>query len=522
MCQRLNPTKVFGILIILLLSASAHSQTSQKIEILGADALKLDTLHHGRKLVGNVRLKQDEVTMTCDSALFYNKVNGVDAFGHVRIFDSQTNVHSDSLKYDGEKKTAVLYGNVRVIQDSALLETRKLIYKTDLKQAAYYEGGNVTARDMTITSRRGYYYPSTKEAHFSGDVMATGSDYDLQADTLRYNTETEVSYFNGPTEIIRSNEKIYCESGWYDTRTEVSVFGKNTALQSEAQKIWADSLYYDSRTGFGEAYKNFRWTDTTMNAILTGNKAVYYTDKQRITVTDSALLTYLVDDDSLFLASDTLKSRQSSDSLGEYTEFFAFPGVRIFKKNLQGVCDSLAFSFRDSTIRLFKEPVLWSEGNQLTGDTVTILLINEKLDRFELYDNGFITNQAHESELYNQIKGRHILGYFKDKQLDRLLVTGNGESIYYGTDEGSAFIGVNKAVCSNMWIYMKEEQVSRITFLAQPDATFYPIQTINASDFLLNGFKWKMALRPESKADLFGKSPPELPAGGIKNEKAGY
>lgn len=498
--------KVFGILTILFLSAPVHSQPSQKIEILGADALKLDTLHHARKLVGNVRLRQDEVTMTCDSALFYNKVNAVDAFGNVHIFDSQTNVHSDSLKYDGGKKIAVLYGNVRVIQDSALLETGKLIYRTELKQAAYYEGGNVTARDMTVTSRRGYYYTSTKEAHFSGDVIATGSDYDLQADTLKYNTDSEVSFFFGPTEIVRSNEKIYCESGWHDTKTGISVFGKNTMLHSEAQKIWADSLYYDSNLGFGEAYRNFRWTDTTMNAILTGNNAVYYTDKQRITVTDSALLTYLVDDDSLFLTSDTLKSRENSDSSGDYPEFFAYPKVRIFKKNLQGVCDSLAFSFRDSTIRMFKEPVLWSEGNQLTGDTVTILLINEKLDRFELYDNGFITNMAHETGLYNQIKGRHILGYFKDKQLDRLLVTGNGESIYYGTDDGSAFIGVNKAVCSNMWIYMKEEQVSRITFLTKPDATFYPIQTINPSDFLLGGFNWKMAMKPVSKADLFRKT----------------
>jgi len=160
---------------------------------------------------------------------------------------------------------------------------------------------------------------------------------------------------------------------------------------------------------------------------------------------------------------------------------------------------------------MYKEPVLWSEGNQLTGDTISILLINEKLDRFELYDNGFIANKAHENGLFNQIKGRHILGYFKDKQLDRLLVSGNGESIYYGTDEGSAFIGANKAVCSNMWIYMKDEQVSRITFLTQPDATFYPIQTINPSDFILDGFKWKMEMRPESKDDLFRNAGTSLP-----------
>ena len=205
-----------------------------------------------------------------------------------------------------------------------------------------------------------------------------------------------------------------------------------------------------------------------------------------------------------FLTADTLKSLE--DSIEHYTEFLAYPDVKIFKKNLQGICDSLAFSFRDSTIVMYQEPVLWNEVNQLTGDTITITLHNEKLDRFELYDNGFIANQAHGEGLFNQIKGRHILGYFKDKQLDRMLVKGNGESIYYGTDDDDSFIGVNKAMCSNMWIYLKHEQVSRINFLTKPDATFFPIQSVRPSEFLLEGFDWKIGMRPLSKNDLFHKT----------------
>ncbi len=483
-----------------LLTFTAFSQSSQKIEILNADALKMDTLHRAKKLVGNVRLRQDETLMSCDSALFYNNVNAVDAYGNVFIDDTETRVYADSLKYDGEKKDATLFGNVRVVQDSATLATTKLIYNSALKQAAYYEGGNVTARDMNITSRRGYYHTATKDARFKGDVVVIGKDYDLRTDTLRYDTKTEISHFYGPTEIRRARENIYCESGWYDTKTGVSVFGKNTLLKSEAQKIWADSLEYDSNKGFGRAYKNFRWTDTTMKAILTGSRAVYFTEMQRITVTDSALLIYLVDEDSLFLTADTLKSRE--DTTADATEFFAYPNVRIYKTNLQGVCDSLAFSFRDSTIRMYKNPVLWNDENQLTGDTIAVLLRNEKLDRIELYENGFIANKAHD-ELFNQIKGKHIYGYFKDRKLDRLLADGNGESIYYGKDEEDAFIGVNKAICSNMWIYLKDEQVSRITFLTKPEATFFPIQSVQPKDFLLKEFEWKEELRPKSKGELF-------------------
>ncbi|HXH18742.1 MAG TPA: OstA-like protein, partial [Chitinophagales bacterium] len=493
--------KYCGLLVVFsfLVPCPSFSQ-SQKIEIIGADALKMDTLHRARKLTGNVRLKQNDILMSCDSALFYNYVNAVDAFGRVFIHDAQTKVYSDSLKYDGERKIATLFGNVRVMQDSATLETSKMIYNTELKQAAYDDGGKVIARGMTITSKRGYYFTSAKDAHFKGAVTVKGKDYEVHTDTLVYNTEAEIAHFYGPAEIYRPKEKIYCESGWYDTNTEISVFGKNTRLSSEAQRIWADSLYYDNRKGFGQAYKNFRWTDTTMDVILSGNRAVYYTQQQRITATDSALLTYLVDDDSLFLSADTLRSRE--DTIADVTEFFAYPRVRIFKSSLQGVCDSLVFSYRDSAIMMYKNPVLWNDVNQLTGDTISIQLRHEKIDRVELYENGFIASKAH-GELFNQIKGRHIYGYFKDKKLDRLLAEGNGESIYYGTDENEAFIGVNRAACSSMWIYLKDEHVSRITFLTQPDAAFYPIQYVAPKDFLLKGFEWKEELRPRSKADLF-------------------
>src|SRR5687768_1889221 len=122
--------------VLFTVEIFAQSQTRQKIEILGADALKKDTVHNARKLVGNVKLRQDEVTMECDSALFYNEVNVVDAYGHVFIYDNLTKVYADSLNYDGTNKIAILTGNVRVIQDSATLETTRLIYNSQSKYAA--------------------------------------------------------------------------------------------------------------------------------------------------------------------------------------------------------------------------------------------------------------------------------------------------------------------------------------------------------------------------------------------------
>jgi len=490
----------FSAALLIFFSPQAFPQSKQQIEILGADALKLDTLHRARKLVGNVKLRQDDIIMECDSALFYTATNAVDAYGHVFIYDNQTKVRADSLQYEGNSEIAVLTGNVQVAQDSARLETTRLIYNSQAKYAAYFNGGKIFSRDISVTSRRGYYFNTLRKAHFKGDVVVKGKDYELHTDTMQHSVEHEISYFFGPTDILRAGEKIYCESGWYDARADVSSFGKNTRLQQGAQQIFTDSLFYNNGTGFGQAYQYFRWTDTSLHTILTGKKAIYYSGKQRVTAWDEAMLVYLVDNDSLFLVADTLKSKK--DTVSDATEFFAFHKVKIFKSNLQGVCDSLSFSFKDSVIRMHREPVLWNENNQLSGDTITIQIRNEKIERIELFQNGFIASKAH-TELFNQIKGRHIYGYFSEGKLNHMLVEGNGESIYYGTDEKHAFIGVNRAACSNMWIYLSDEQVSKITFLSKPDATFFPVQQINPKEFLLKDFSWKEALRPRSKASLF-------------------
>ncbi len=497
------PIPVFSFILFFFTgNQTLSAQTgAQKIEIIRADALKMDTLHKARKLVGNVILRQGDVTMECDSALFYNMVNALDAYGNVHIHDPSTKAYADSLNYNGENKIATLRGRVRVLQDSVTLETNYLTYHMEFKNATYFNGGKIVSPDATITSVRGNYDTQSENAFFSREVKVVGTDYTIETDTLRYNTAQKISYFLAPTFITRPDEKIYCESGWYDSQSGKSVFGKNTVFESGSQRINTDSLHYDSNSGAGKAFLYFSWTDTAQQTQLIGKRADYFKEGQRIIATDSASLIYMIDNDSLFLSADTLKSGQ--DSLGN-TEFFAFPSVRIFRTNLQGVCDSLAFSFSDSTIRMYQQPILWNDGNQLTGDTIIILMHDGKLDKLELFDNGFIVNKAH-LELYNQIKGRRITGFFLEKKLDKMLVEGNGESIYYGKDDNGLFIGVNKAECSNMWIYMKNQEVQRIVFLTNPDAVFHPITQVNTKELILKGFSWRESLRPLSKQDIFSK-----------------
>ncbi|MEX2589154.1 MAG: OstA-like protein [Chitinophagales bacterium] len=499
------PPAFYCCFLLLFFIAEKSYGQKQKIEILNAKRLNSAERNGqtARKLTGDVKLRQGDLTLNCDSAYFYTNINAVDAFGNVHIQRGDSlDIYSDSLKYDGESREVRFFENVHLRESRLNLDTRLLYYDIKNEIARYYEGGHVYNDDIDLNSKRGYYYTSSKKAFFKDSVVLISDDYTIYSDTLEYQYAIERLVFHGPSNIISEQNHIYCESGWYDTPTGKSTFGKNTVLRSEGQYLESDSLYYEQETDYGISYDRFLWKDDSLGIILNAYYAEFYRKKDEIHATDSILLIYIMDMDSLFLTSDSLETGR--DSISGKQEMNAFHDVVFFKSDLQGRCDSLFFSFGDSTIRMFYDPVLWSSVNQLTGDTIAIRLKNNKVDEVDLLKNGFIISEADEEHgFYNQIKGRNIYGYFRNNELHKMLVKGNGESVYYGKDEQEAYIGINKALCSNMWIYLQNQEVSRISFLQKPDAAFTPIQKIHPDDFLLKDFIWRPDERPASKEAIY-------------------
>ena len=233
---------------------------------------------------------------------------------------------------------------------------------------------------------------------------------------------------------------------------------------------------------------------------MVGNYAQYFENSDRVIATKNAMIITVMDGDSLFITGDTLYSYK--DTAGNYRNLFAYHHVKIFKSDLQGVCDSVDFSYKDSVFRLYYDPVLWVDDNQLSADTMRMLLKDEKLYKMDLVRNALVVNQT-DSGLYNQIQGKDMHGYFDNGVLKRMEVQGNGESIYYAKDDSNAYIGVNKAICSNMVVYFTDDkQVDRIYFLTEPDAGLYPINQFPKEESKLKNFHWFISRKPKSKEDL--------------------
>lgn len=490
-------------LTVLTSDSYAQDQSQKEVEILNADYLRFQELNEKKitSLVGDVRLKQDDVYMWCDSAHLDKETNSVDAWGSVRITQDTVTATSNTLRYEGSKKFATLRGNARIIDPRMVLTTEELFYDVKGKTAYYLNKGRVVRDSTVIDSRKAHYYSQTSEVYFKGDVRIKDPDYTLTSDTLRYNTQTKVSTFYGNTEIINKDSRIQCNNGWYDSERDVSAFGKNTVIYNPPQRIAADSLYYERFRGFGRAIGRFHWVDSTMETELLGNYAEYYDEKQFIVATQKPLLIYKMDKDSLFLTADTLKSinQTAKDTI---RNFYAYYKVRMYMKDMQGMCDSLFYSFSDSTFRMFYNPVLWSDDTQMTGDTIYLTTRNKKAEKLSIYNAGFIITPSGR-RYYDQIKGIDIFGYFNENELAQVDVIGNAQSIYFGKDEKDKYIGSNKALSSTISIYFKDKKIDRITFRNQPEAVFTPIQKLQQEQTKLDGFKWYIEQKPKSRDDIW-------------------
>jgi len=140
--------------------------------------------------------------------------------------------------------------------------------------------------------------------------------------------------------------------------------------------------------------------------------------------------------DSLSLAK---KDPNKKDSTDRYFE--AYRNVRIFSDSMQAVSDSMFYSFKDSVFRLFQNPILWSKGSQITGDTVLLLTKNKKADRVKVFENSFLVNES-EPGIYNQVRSIRMDGWFKEGSLDSVRAAGYAECIYFIQDEDSAYPGL--------------------------------------------------------------------------------
>lgn len=607
MMKKFIPIVLGGLPLLLSAQQTAPQDTTSKLKV-ESSLTGEGFLRNGReikKLSGNVRLRQENTLIYCDTAVI--DANDAVLRGNVVIEQGDTvKIFSDSTHYHGDLRESELFGEVVLVNGRQELFSNRLHYDMANKIATYHTGATMTNGKSQLTSTHGYYFVNEKEAFFKGDVLVTDPEFTMRTDTMAFNTETQTVRFLAPTLISQPKGKIYTESGFYDIENNVAEFDANPQYEREGQRgrakkmryfgatkeyilegdahileekdnrtidadviryntetekailvgnahyrdssqditgaqirydsrekhyqlvgrgrvsdppniIEADSLDFNDQLGAGLAEGSVIWQDTASDFTILAWRMDYNKKTEYLNAfgafgaanfdgSGRPMLKTLIEKDTLYMTADTLTSFKPDSSL-DTRLLLAHRDVRIFKSNLQAVCDSLSFSSADSIFWFYKInqlPVIWSDTSQFSGDTIRMALKNSKLDKIWLRQNALVINSEDE-QFFNQIKGRNCTTFFRDDQAREMLVEGNAEAVYYALDDKRAYIGVNETQCSEMRLYFGNNKVESIKFYVEPKGKFSPMREAGKETRKLEGFFWEKTRRPKRLSDLLGK-----------------
>ncbi|MBO7198684.1 MAG: hypothetical protein J6V26_01465 [Alistipes sp.] len=197
------------------------------------------------------------------------------------------------------------------------------------------------------------------------------------------------------------------------------------------------------------------------------------------------------------LALDSLNTEPPFPADSTYKMIKAYRRVRMYRTDTQLVCDSLTLLNTDSIIRLYRDPILWSEGNQVTSDSMAIYTRNEAIDKVHFMGDPIMGIEI-DTMYYNQVKGREMMAYFADGNLQRNDVNGNAQTIYYLQDEGSTDVNALMYIESaGISFYLVDGGIDKIAYKQNPEYVIYPMTMIPETQKLrLDNFEWHNDKRP--------------------------
>ena len=478
-----------------------------KVYLLHSDVLKRSKDNPdptAQILVGDVVFRHDSIYMYCDSACFYEKTNSLEAFDNVKMVQGDTLfLYGDYLFYDGNMQIAQIRNNVRMENRTTTLTTDSLNYDRVANLGYFFDGGTLMDEENVLTSDWGEYSPATKESVFNYEVKLVNPKFVLTSDTLRYNTATKIASIVGPSDIDSEENHIYSELGYYYTQQGQAELLNRSVLSNGGKNLTGDSLFYDRNKGFGEAFRHVEFVDTIGKNMLVGDYCFYDQLNSYAFATDKAMAVDFSQGDSLYIHADTLQMYTfnfNTDSV--FREARAFHKVRFYRTDVQGVCDSLVFSSKDSCLTMYRDPILWNKNQQLLGEQIMVYMNDSTIDWAHI-ENQALSVERIDSVNYNQVTGKEMKAFFLGGEMRQVDVIGSVRLVYYPMERDSTLIGMNISETSQLNMFLENRKLKKMIMSPKSNGTLYPMSQLPADKMKLDNFAWFDYVRPLDKEDIF-------------------
>jgi len=479
---------------------------------LRSDTLEYNTEDKTVFFVGPTVIRQDDARIYCESG-FYDTQERIAVFEqNAEYIKENQNAVADVIRYDGNSKEIILEGNAQFVDGAQFAKADIIRVEEETEITTLI--GNAEYRDSSqVVTSDVIRYDAVNEAIMTeGRSEVVDEDQILVADKIDYAKERGVGIATGNVVWTDTSDQItiVCEEAEYKKGSDyLKAYGNRPMLISVMD---GDSLFMTADTLV--SFQQMKYADpntisqpdsllqmdslSVLTDSLSQVDSLYSEPEIDLTLPDSLTLDSLGLDSMVVDSIDLIELGPPIDSA---RVMLAYADVRIFKSDLQAVCDSLVYDTKDSIFYFFQDPVIWSDTTQFFADSIQMTMQNEQIHRIFMRKDALIINSTDEV-FFNQIKGKDITAYFAENEVKKMHVEGNAESVYYAQNDSMEYIGVNKTVCSEMWVLFTEGELTDIRFYEQPQATLFPMQQVNHNSLRLENFKWIIERRPNSVEDL--------------------
>ena len=422
----------FLMICFLLISVLLYAQTEDERIIVIGDSLigKVVNGESIREVVGNVRLSQGNVNVTCDMAIQYLARN-----------------------------EAELIGNVIAKEDSLTLQTEKGYYFGNLKKTKSTSGIILDDTKVVLSADSGQYFFDDAKAFFQTNVKLVDSVTTLIADELTYYKNLDKSVAVGNVNINDRSNIIYADTLVHLRKTKFSIADGKVSI----------SNIQDNLTIFGNHLED----DGELRYTLIDKNPVLMQIDTSITKQDVAETVITID--TLLIKSKVMESFRSGTNV-----FKATDSVKILRGGFASVNDLTTYYRDDEKIITDKisenapGPVLWYENSQLMGDSITIYLEEGQIKNLTVNFNSFMLSQNNLfNQRFDQTSSDSVHMYFINNRMERAEFAGKVQSIYFLLDDDVPN-GLVKSTAHNAVIVFKENKIDQVRLYGSPTSEYYP------------------------------------------------
>lgn len=521
-----------------VMAQKKHSRPQDtRIYLDHADSLYYDEYrrHDTQVVRGHVKFRHQGSTLFCDSAYFRQKENTFNAFGHVRMLQGDTlEIQCDTAFYDGRDDAQMVHAQHNVVvthRKTSVLRTDNLILDRKFDIVYYDEGGNFTdkTRGMTLSSDWGKYNLETKEAEFFYSVTLKTKSHVITTDTLYYYSANERAHIVGGKTVypqgpeggapkwtrsvihsIRDGYDVETTNCFYYMNTDkVELFDKSL-IEDKTRSITGDSLFYDSKSKRSRGFGRVFYDDKKNKNSLTANVVDYNEATGKGFATNNPVFIDYSRADTLYLHADTIRLETffiNTDSM--YRKVHCYSKVRMYRNDVQAVCDSLVICSRDSSLTMYVDPIVWNARRQLLGDSIKVFMNDSTIREAHVMERALsiemMDDYQHPGTTYfNQVTSKLMNAYFDEGNLRKSEAIGNVQTIYYPVEEkDSSLIGLCYLETDTLRMFLTPERKLDKIWASKSDGILYPMTQIPPQKDRLPNFGWYEGIRPQNKDDIY-------------------